>query len=242
MLYKEIQEVMVQYPPDRLISANTNVALNPNLKTINYNKWVGGESNVIWITGVSGSGKTTLARTIAYEHKADWIQLDWVYNNPNDRPDEILRTCNVIFGDDYTKYKDIRRASNKIIRYVKQYANSHKNERFVIEGIQIYYADPDIIKGDPIIVVDYPKSTIMMHRFKRDIITDITQYAKGAVKYYIERGRKHFDKNNEYSPINVLNSFKSGVFESISVDIDELESELHSNATKTIEDIFAARR
>ena len=125
----------------------------------NLNKWKRGTStNVLFITGLSGSGKSTLASKMAKENDAIHVEVDLLEHN------SILFDDNII---DYDGKKVIHDKGNiimkeymqktyggakkfqvsdtasftkeviKFIVYMLKYAKEHKDELFIVEGIQV---------------------------------------------------------------------------------------------------------
>jgi uridine kinase len=124
-------------------------------KDIYYNKQAfdDGRINLCFITGHSGSGKTTMAKNMP----GDMVELDDVIHNYAFSDDNLREYCDLIYSffngvgkkyrvhskdeliellksdDDYEE-----KITRDFIRYAIAYANSHKDKKFVIEGIWIY--------------------------------------------------------------------------------------------------------
>ena len=128
-------------------------------KDIYHNKYKfdSGEINLCFITGQSGSGKTTMASKMTN----DFIQLDDLAQNDLFSDENLKEYGNLIYsffkgqGKKYRFPNGINREDyiNKIfgsyadfcnkvypdfIKYSISYASSHKNDKFIIEGIQIF--------------------------------------------------------------------------------------------------------
>lgn len=124
-------------------------------KDIYYNKQAfdDGRINLCFITGHSGSGKTTMAKNMP----GDMVELDDVIHNYNFSDDNLKEYCDLIYSffngvgkkyrvhswdellellksdDDYEE-----RITRDFVRYAIAYANSHRDKKFVLEGIWIY--------------------------------------------------------------------------------------------------------
>jgi uridine kinase len=124
-------------------------------KDIYYNKQAfdDGRINLCFITGHSGSGKTTMAKNMP----GDMVELDDVIHNYAFSDDNLREYCDLIYSffngvgkkyrvhskdeliellksdDDYEE-----KITRDFIRYGISYANSHKDKKFVLEGIWIY--------------------------------------------------------------------------------------------------------
>ena len=133
-----------------------------NEKDIYYNKdkFDSGEINLCFITGLSGSGKSTMSREMAKQKKIEHYQLDdlmcikdnftmsqlkqygdLIYSFFNGRGKKYYLTEKElnekqIPGSDYedSMFKDF-------INHAKRYADSHKDRKYVIEGVWLICAD-----------------------------------------------------------------------------------------------------
>lgn len=142
-----------------------------NEKDIYYNKdkFDSGEINLCFIIGQSGSGKTTMA----YDEKdklgnievymLDYITYNWLYK-------DIDLSNNNLVSNFFKKYPEFRyrtrkdwendltwqkesspnyyiTITRKFIDFVVQYAESYRNKKYIIEGVQLLYAvDPEDLK------------------------------------------------------------------------------------------------
>ena len=122
-------------------------------KDIEYNvdKWKNGDINILFVTGHSGSGKSVHARGLAKEYNANIFEIDhfemaskvfYKENRKLTKGEEIFKK---IFESKYKGPKSFDDLSDKdfykeqadFIKLLIKYANSHKSEKFIIEGIQI---------------------------------------------------------------------------------------------------------
>ena len=57
-------------------SEGNNIVFSEDDIYVNWEKWVSGESHVLFVIGLSGSGKSTLAKKMANEYDANYIEID----------------------------------------------------------------------------------------------------------------------------------------------------------------------
>lgn len=129
-----------------------------NEKDILYNKdkFNSGEINVCFITGLSGSGKTTLANLME-KNGVEKYELDDVFANYNFTDDNLKEYGEVIYNYFKGPGKKFRiKPENKeevynwtdkeesdcirsFVYFALRYAESHKETKFVIEGVELYW-------------------------------------------------------------------------------------------------------
>lgn len=134
-----------------------------NQKDIYYNKdkFDSGEINLCFITGHSGSGKSTMARSMQ-NTKVEHYELDDLNQNYKFTDDNLKEYGDLIYSFfkgpgkkyRYHSYEDMQNCTNPLddsgdefdkcvnrdfVKYAMKYANSHKNTKFVIEGIWLYF-------------------------------------------------------------------------------------------------------
>ena len=132
-------------------------------KDIYYNKdkFDSGEINLCFITGHSGSGKSTMARSMQ-SAKVEHYELDDLNQNYKFTDDNLKEYGDLIYSFfkgpgkkyRYHSYDDMQNCTNPLddsgdefdkcvnrdfVKYAMKYANSHKNTKFVIEGIWLYF-------------------------------------------------------------------------------------------------------
>lgn len=132
-------------------------------KDIYYNKdkFDSGEINLCFITGHSGSGKSTMARSMQ-SAKVEHYELDDLNQNYKFTDDNLKEYGDLIYSFfkgpgkkyRYYSYEDMQNCTNPLddsgdefdkcinrdfVKYAMRYANSHKNTKFVIEGIWLYF-------------------------------------------------------------------------------------------------------
>lgn len=122
-----------------------------------YDDFVSGKKNLLFITGHSGSGKSTLSIELAKKHNAEVFHLDWidnidtvkflynslVENGKNKLLQHIFSKRDTLFDvPDINFAKSV--CTNWISLYIRfideivEYASSHKNDKFIVEGIHLY--------------------------------------------------------------------------------------------------------
>lgn len=147
-----------------------NEAVFKNEDDIYYNKdkFDSGEINLCFIIGLSGSGKSTMAHGMessnveAYE--MDDVCHSWNFSDDNFKeygslihtffqgPGKKYRfSTRQEFDDKYNTEESKTGYFNPLIRdfikYAIQYAKSHKNTKYVIEGVQITLLNPSDLKN-----------------------------------------------------------------------------------------------
>ncbi len=156
---------------------------------IYYNKkaFDNGEINLCFITGLSGSGKTTMADGITKESiQLDDVNMNWHFTDkelkqygdlissyfegpgkkfriqPDQKPADVITEYQ---GNDYAEDN-----TKAFVAYAKQYARSHKKEKIIIEGVQLYcFIAPD----DLVNYAVYIKGTGTTKSLFRSLIRDV---------------------------------------------------------------------
>jgi dephospho-CoA kinase len=123
-------------------------------KYINYNKWINGESPVLFIVGLAGSGKSTLAQELSEKYNCQYISTDSYDFDGNEDIDEMNKLPKEEFAEKFLYY---------VLDKLK-----HEDKRIVIEGIHLLYADFSILSNHPVIIKgeDYLEAT--QRAFERD--------------------------------------------------------------------------
>ena len=153
------------------------------------NEFDSGEINLAFVVGFSGSGKTTMARQLADKYDdCDYIELDDVLSIGHFSDDNLKEYSSLLY-DFFTgpgkKYRvmyqyvvDNHISENEyakplikdIIDYAISYAKSHKDKRFILEGIWplVYGINPSKFKDCMVCIkgTSYLASTI--RAFNRD--------------------------------------------------------------------------
>ena len=147
---------------------------------VNFELFDSGQRNVCLITGLSGSGKSTLSEQLCSKYNAKCIELD-VFEHPDM---EIGPYSHRTIYDKYFKNKenlkqrlinndlnnaDLTLEMSNALSYIINYCEQHPNERFIVEGLQIFAdINPDFVKGLPIIFVNTSMINSMIRKYKRD--------------------------------------------------------------------------
>ena len=218
----------------------------------NVDLWEEGKSNIIFVAGMSGSGKSTISKDISSQYKADHAELDNLQNaKMNDWNttgskvldifvermgglENLFPYCN---GLEVVKWKDIvsnekecAKTFDECVNFLIDYANSHRNEKIVVEGIQIalYCKDstlkklsdyPVIIKMNGPLKTEFrrEKRTIKTGiEMKKDFFDIIKTVAKRHVRWYKNgffmddwKGLQDFKRSlGESTEISIFNEVK----------------------------------
>ena len=210
----------------------------------NIEDWESGKSNVLWVTGLSGSGKSTIAKEIS-GNNIEHVELDNLQRAKMDNWDHTGSTL----MDDYIKskggltnifsyvndldevrWKDIvsnetecPKQFNDFFEYIIKYANTHKNKRFVIEGVQIAMCSKDttiakISKYPVILKMNGPLKT-EFRREKRTIQTGIDKNDTfiNILKTVANRHKNWWKQDFYLDDWKELNYFRTHIGESASV-------------------------
>ena len=160
-----INNYLTESEKDELIyGLDQDVMTESVMKTTNdilYNKkaFETGKTNVCCVTGFSGSGKSTLSNGI----KAQVIDMDKIIMY-HDRDDSFFKNeppvVKAFISGPGKKYRITVEERQKIgttkfdkmiiadlLSFVKQYASSHKKERFVLDGVWLFlFVEPSELK------------------------------------------------------------------------------------------------
>lgn len=165
-------------------------------KDIYYNKdkFDSGEINLCFITGLSGSGKTTMGKTMQ-SGNIEVYELDDIISNWNFSDANLKEYGSLVYSFfkgpgkmyRYTSYDEWMNDSKwdnptnsyansydamiikDFIKYAKLYANSHKNIKFVLEGVWVFYfIDPKELDNCAV----YIKGTSVLISFIRSAKRD----------------------------------------------------------------------
>lgn len=147
---------------------------------VNFELFDSGKSNICLVTGLSGSGKSTLSKELCKKYNATCIEMD-VFEHPdmkigpnsrkniydkyfNNNP--ILKTN--LINNNLNNDELALEMSNALV-YAIKYCNEHPDEKFIIEGLQIFSdINPDFVKGLPIVFVNTSMINSMLRKVKRD--------------------------------------------------------------------------
>ena len=151
----------------------------------NLDEWKSGtKNNILYITGASASGKSTLSEKIASKEGARWISLDRWFAVAAKGPDYLedrIKKNNMDEADIYIKYftnsnkyikdpSDENEEKEKSLDFLKWIRSNltNKSERYVVEGIAIYYyTKPEDYIDKPIICMTTGTLTTYFRKFNR---------------------------------------------------------------------------
>jgi len=173
-----------------------------NEKDIYYNKekFDSGEINLCFITAISGGGKTTIAKKIAENSNAEhyelddlvWNKMKFTMNNMKEYGDLFYSFFNGIgrkywYTEDDVKDGKVKPIDNyeeflinDFIKYCKNYANSHKNKKYVVEGVWLVdFCKPEDFKD----YAFYIKGTSLLVSRWRAAKRDSKDAPKGKVLF-----------------------------------------------------------
>lgn len=205
-------------------------------KDIYYNKdkFDSGKINLCFITGLSGSGKTTMGKTMQ-SGNTEVCELDDIVTNWNFSDTNLKEYGGLVYSFfkgpgkqyRYTTYKDLKNDSfwdNKdpyvngyeamlikdFVKYAKSYANSHKNIKFILEGIWIFYfIDPKELDSYAVYIKGTSAKNSFIRSAKRDAKGD-NKFSKfidftkqitsvGSAKTWIDDEKKLIQFSNYFS-------------------------------------------
>lgn len=191
-----------------------------NDKDIYYNKdkFDSGEINLCFITGHSGSGKSTMGRNMQSDN-IEHYELDdlqcikdhFTMQNLKEYGDLIYSYFNGQGKRFYVTYQDLKDNNTPgseyedilfkdFVHYAMKYAKSHKNRKYVIEGVWLYCDDDN---GNPWFTPEefkdyafYIKGTSVIISRHRAALRDAREDSKGnkinTIKIYLNMIRKNW--------------------------------------------------
>ena len=182
----------------------------------NKDKFDSGEINLCFIIGHSGSGKSTFAKYLSEEDNVEYYSLDDVIiNKPWFSMEDLKKYGDLIysffngvgkkfyltndemdnsieFGNKPILYYEVKLITD-FVKYSISYSKSHKNTKFIIEGIWIYeYIDPEMINNFAV----YIKGTSFLSSTARAVKRDFN-YGKNF-KEKVEIGVKRIIRSGEF--------------------------------------------
>ena len=145
--------------------AMESVIFNTDDIYYNKDKFDSGEINLCFITGFSGSGKSTMANEMEKSgiEKYELDDIVFQFNFSDENLKEYGGMISSFFNGPGKKYRTIKGIDDlktdkeaddyqvniciDFIDYAKKYASSHKDKKFVIEGVEIFGAYIDKIES-----------------------------------------------------------------------------------------------
>ena len=130
----------------------------------NVKKFADKEINILLITGYSGSGKSTLAERLAFKYDVTHIELNEIDPKYETDYSEDGKYKNEIFYEFFEEYPELNQNNKnydyrktlfeKFIPYCVNWCIKKEDERFIIEGTQIYEFPNVIDLNLPIIIMN----------------------------------------------------------------------------------------
>lgn len=249
-----------------------------NDKDIYYNKdkFDSGEINLCFITGHSGSGKSTMGRNMQSDN-IEHYELDdlqcikdhFTMQNLKEYGDLIYSYFNGQGKRFYVTYQDLKDNNTPgseyedilfkdFVHYAMKYAKSHKNKKYVIEGVWLYCDDEN---GNPWFTPEefkdyafYIKGTSVIISKHRAALRDAKEDSKGnkinTIKMYLNdmirknwkwylvdekalnKFRKYFSGLMQTNESTITESF-AGEYEKVEVPLtEEVLIEAANNAAR----------
>ena len=220
---------------DELITENKII----NDKDIYYNKdkFDSGEINLCFITGHSGSGKSSMGRDMESD-RIEHYDLDDVISNWNFSDSNLKEYGDLIYSffrgsgkkyryisrkdwdndptwDNKNPYKDAYEISiiKDFIKYTKSYVNSHKNIKFVIEGVWIFhFIEPKEIDNYAVYIKGTSQAISSIRAAKRDS-EGVNKFKKSIdfTKQITSPGRTKKYIHDEQKVVKFRNYFKDKI-------------------------------
>ena len=176
-----------------------------------YDEFKSGKKNLLFITGLSGSGKSTLAMELAKEHNAEVFHLDWIDNMDDVRfyynglvengknkllqhlfskKDTLFDVPDINFNK--SVYTDWNSLYIRFIDEIVEYALSHKNDKFIVEGVHLYqligymYTGYKGMENFPHIII----GTSAIKSFIRALKRDKSHFNWGDLKWWFNNEKQ----------------------------------------------------
>jgi energy-coupling factor transporter ATP-binding protein EcfA2 len=193
-VFMDIKQALLEGNDDKVVKINESTdiiseTLLKNTKDIYYNKdkFDSGEINLCFITGQSGSGKSTMANKMAggnievYElDDVIWNKMkftmenfkeygDLIYSFFKGRGDEYFCTAEECKGVTFNDRNYEKELITAFVDYAIKYSKSHKDTKFVIEGVWLYmFIQPEYLKDYAVYIKGTSAMVSMIRRAKRD--------------------------------------------------------------------------
>lgn len=147
---------------------------------VEFDKFESGENNVCLITGLPGSGKTTLAKQLASKYNATIVSID-NFSGIKKTGDELKEIDPVLYSylstrkslwenlvNKKLKGNNLTYEVEKYIQYAISYCKKDKKNKYIIEGVQIYWLmNGGELKGCSLICVNTSALKSAIRRVKR---------------------------------------------------------------------------
>ncbi len=160
-------------------SITEGISMEKNIY-VDFDKFVSGDNNVCLITGLSGSGKTTLANQLASKYNATVVSIDR-FGLLSKKGKELEKIDPVLYSylskreklwdnliSNTLKGNDMTHEIEKYLDYCISYCNKDKGNKYIIEGVQIFWLmDGRNLKGCSLVCVDTSAVRSALRRVKR---------------------------------------------------------------------------
>lgn len=217
-----------------------NYIFSKNDLYINFEKFESGKSNICLVTGLSGSGKSTIASSLATKHNAEWIELD-NFEQCYGFNDEQLKQAGQVFYDYLSSHKelwdklksksikgkDLGIEINKFVHYCISWCNKDKENKYIIEGVQIYsFMKYKEIKSYPLIIKNTSMIKSIIQRWKRngdgkiDLIKELKNEFPQLVDWYRDEEKSLNQFRNSINESYIEESKNTPVKKSYGINID----------------------
>lgn len=232
-IFADMKEEALNNNKDHKVKIHINESKIISDKDIYYNKdkFDSGEINLCFITGHSGSGKSTMGRNMQSDniehYEMDDIMTNFNFSDSNLKEygdliysyfkgpgkkfryhskDEYMNDKSYANTDEYTNGYEALNAKS-FVNYAIKYAKSHKNIKYVLDGIWIYlFINPELLKDCAVYIKGTSAIKSAYRASKRDIYDgNIINYAKGVAKKFLNR----ITMKQYWSDEKRLNNFKN---------------------------------
>lgn len=202
-----------------------------------------GRCNVLLVTGLSGSGKSTIGKSyMEKDPKVEWVELDWFEKNYG-MTDDQLKQCSEPLWNYLTKdptgiafrkqsLSDNKPSGEELVQSIRlfgnwllKYCSTHKDKKWVIEGVQIYSCfDFNLVKKYPIIIVGTSMTKSIVRRLRRDGYEK--EFIKMCQYYYDEEKSLNKFRNDIAKESNTtFETVSEGAFSELDIELQELFKE-----------------
>lgn len=242
-LMMELKELYVDNNSiyDPIIRVNESAMIEDNIITeavifdkddayYNFDKFINGQCNILFITGFSGGGKTTLTKEYSKKYKAEIIEIDnfECYMNRVKKDDgsvysEFLYKTD--FGKEYMeRYMGLtdtsvnlifqRDFTNEMMKFLLEYCGKRKNQKFIIEGMQVFrWEDYQKIKDYALIIKGTSALTSAIRRIKRNKEEMSISHILELMRWYVKDDKMMNKLHKVYKESSLDNNIDTIVFD-----------------------------
>lgn len=242
-LLKEYLNETRYYNSDTIISEENIMNENKifNQKDLYYNKekFDNGEINLCFITGFSGSGKSTMGKSMSGDKVEHYELDDVIWNKEKFSMENFKEYGDLIysfFAEEGSKYyytaDDIKQGKaksigdnyeenliNDFINYSIKYAKSHKDTKFILEGVWLYLFITPTKIADYAVYIKGTSALVSAYRgYKRNVKNDKANGDKVGFKSKIHMMKSQY--NSTFKDNSKLKSFRNFFYKRIPVSTD----------------------